>query len=232
MSAPTSTVQEIFDQARSVYLNDTDAKVWSNNKLLPMLKAAYDSFQTVLANNDLSTIDAIDIPAHIVLAAATTYGTLPIDFVWPVKLEERAQGSTDLYTAMVQTRWENNLKPTTTLNYWSFRGDDLLFPGATTNREVLLYYKKLYPAFPTGSGDPVIDVSTVIRGHSLAALSAKVAMLVHTFINQNTTLADLCEKTYQDETFKVVNIYIKKGQSLPARPRPYRVNYRLGGFGY
>jgi len=231
MSAPDTTVQIILDQSRSVYLNDPDARVWSNSKLLPMLKAAYDSFQTVLANNDLSTIDAIDVPSHIIAAGTTTYGVLPTDFVWPVKLEERSPGSGSLYTPMTQMRWSSNIEAGISLNYWSFRGDEILFPDAITNREVRLYYKKLYPDLPVGSGDPIIDVSTTIRGHSLAALSAKVAMLVHTFISQNTTLGDLCEKTYQDETFKVVNIYIKKGQSLPSRPKPYRVNHRLGGIG-
>lgn len=231
MSAPTNTVQEILDRSRSVYLNDPDAKVWSNTKLLPFLKSAYDDYQTELANNDLSTIDEV-APPLIITAGTTVYSPLPTDFVWPVKLEERLSGSDDLYTLMRQLRWTNNVRrtPDTRLDFYNYIGDAINFPEASVDVEVLLYYKKLYPLFPDQSGEPIVDKTTNVRGHAMAAISAKVAELIHRFVNQNTTLADLCEAQSKGEAFKVVNLYIKAAQAIPARPRPYRSYFRLGGY--
>lgn len=225
----TSTVQEILDRARGIYLNDPNARTYPNDKLIPQLKAAYDDLQTEYQENGLSTIDEIAAPVTIT-AGITTYGTLPTDFVWPVKLEERIAGSTDLYTPMRQLRWEANITPDTQLNYWAYREDTILFPEATTNREVRLYYQKLYPDFPVGTGDPVIDATTNVLGHAIAALAARIAWYVHIFINQNSTLADLCMREWENEKFMVINLYVKAGQSIPARPRPFRTFYRLGNF--
>lgn len=229
MSAPTTTVNDIFDRARGVYLNDADGRVWPNAKLVPFLKASYDMYQTELANNALSTLDTIASPVTI-LAGATTYGTLPTDFVWPIKLEERTPGSVELYSPMYQFRWENNIRQGDILLYWSFRGDAILFPGALTDREVLLYYQKLYPDFPAGTGDPVIDKTTSVYGHALAALSAGIAAFIHKFVTQNNTMADSCNGIAKDETFKVINLYVKAAQSIPSRPRPFRTFWRLGGY--
>jgi len=231
MSAPITTVQDIFDRARAVYLNDFAGRVWPNDKLAPFLKSAYDNYQTILVNNDLSTLDAIASPVTI-LAGATDYGTLPTDFVFPTMLQERASGSTDLYVNMQQRRWTNNTKADDSLNYWAFIGDAITFPAALTDRQVLLYYKKLYPAFPDGTGNPIIDATTVVRGHAMAALSAEIAAVIHFFVSQNTTLAQMAHQVYEDETFKVVNMYVKSAQAIPSRPRPFRPFWKLGGYGW
>jgi len=229
MPALTSTVQEIFDRCRSVYLNDPDGRVFTNSKLVPILKAAYDDLQTEYIANDLSTLDKVASPVTI-LAPATSYGTLPSDFIWPIKLEERASGSSNLYSPMSQLKFVNNITPDTALNYWQFMGDVINFPAATTNREVLLYYKKIYPDFPDGTGDPVIDKSTSVLGHSISAMSARIGELVQRFQLQNTTLADLCNKEWEGNVFSVVNEYVKRAQAIPARPRPFRTFWRLGGY--
>jgi len=229
MPAITSTVQEIFDRARGAYLNDPDARVFTNAKLVPVLKSSYDDLQTDLVANDLSTVDAIAAPA-IIAAGSTSYGTLPSDFIWPVKLEERASGSTDLYNPMTQLRWTNNITIDTSLNYWNFIGDSIDFPAASTNREVLLYYKKVYPDFPTGTGDPVIDATTNVLGHSISAMAARIAEYVHRFQLQNITLADQCRADYESNKFAIINEYVKRAQAIPARPRPFRTFWRLGAF--
>src|SRR5215468_2490293 len=191
MAYPTATVQEIFDEARSIYLNDADAKVYKNDKLLPFYKTAYDRYQVKLLQNALSTLDAVDTP-KVITAGSTTYGTLPSDFAFPLKMEERLNGSpsTTLYTPMIQSRWVQNVAVNTELNLWAFRADGIEFPGASTDRQVRLYYKRLYPQVPAQSGDPIIDVSTIAYGHAKTALAAKIAGLLQRHINQNITLAD------------------------------------------
>lgn len=223
MPGPTCPLQEIFDRARGTYLNDADARVWLNAKLLPYFKTAYDEYQTILNNNDLETIDAIADPL-VIPAGIIIYNPLPPDFVWPVKLEERDAGSTALYDMMTPLRWNINIQPTTRFNYWSFYGDAITFPEATTDREVLLYYKQLYPVLPDTSGDPVIDKITTIYGHSLSALAARTAGLIQRFALQNFSLADQCDGTWEKESFNVVNMYTKKRQAIPARPKPFRAN--------
>jgi hypothetical protein len=221
MPAPTTTLQEILDRARTIYLNDANGRVWLNEKLIPFFKTAYDELQTEYNNNDLQTIDAIADPLTIT-TSTIVYSPLPADFVWPVKLEERAAGSNDIYTPMSQLRWNVNIAPGSMLVWWSFYGDAITFPEHTTDREVLLYYKQLYPDLPEGSGDPIVDNTTSIYGHALSATAARIAGLIHRYVNQNQAMAEQCDATWEKEKFSVINMYTKKKQAIPARPRPFR----------
>jgi hypothetical protein len=206
------TAKDIMDAARESYLNDAPAILFTDAKLLPLLKMVHGFLETTLEENNIPCKHEI-APVKIIATGETGYLPLPKDMIWPIKLEERLSGSSDLFQPMTQKRWEPQLQQTDKLSYWVWRLDEIKFLGATTDREVLLYYQKTFPS--------VEDVDQIVYGKAEQYLAAKLAAMAHMFIQQNETLASICDKTAQGNLDQIINIQTKKSQSLPVRRRPY-----------
>ena len=214
----SDSVQEVLDRARQAYLNDKDAITFTNTVLLPILKEAYDQFQSQLQLNNLQLTNSI---AEIPVPAGSLTLSQPGDFMYPVNLEERDLTSTDPadYVAMEQMTWEPSRQQSTNLLQWVYRNGDVKFIGATTARKVKLYYQS---AFPT-----IQDGLSLVKGNSISYLAAKTAAIAHLFINQNETLAEQANSIAQQQMREVVQIAVKRTQSLWARRRPYRPFWRF-----
>lgn len=180
-----ATPSEIMLEAAGVFLNDTPRSLFTDAVLLPFLKRAFKDLLLELDKKGISQTSevsaAITIPAST--TSMTTAGVLPADFISPTKIEERRNGSSDLYTPMVEKDWESNILQTESLRYWAFREDDIKFPGATTIRQILLYYRK-------GLTVPVVLTNPLGLVNVENYLSAQTAGYAAKFILQSDTRAE------------------------------------------
>jgi hypothetical protein len=181
-----ATPSEIMQEAAGVFLNDTPRTLWTNAILLPFLKRAFKDLLLELDKKNISQTKEIAAPITVpalVVSLTTPVVLLPTNFITPVKIEERADGSSDLYTPMEEKDWEANIIQTERLRYWTYREDDIKFPGATTNRQILLYYQKGL-TIPVDLDDP-IGLTNVE-----SFLSAQTAGYAAKFILQSDTRAE------------------------------------------
>jgi hypothetical protein len=206
------TALDIMNAARENYLNDAPAVLFTDAKLLPLLRTVHGFLETELEGNNIPCKHEI-APVKVITAGETGYLPLPKDMIWPIKMEERLSSSSDLFQPMTQKRWEPQLQLTDKLSYWVWRLDEIKFLGATTDREVLLYYQKAFPSVDT--------VDEIVYGKAEQYLVAKLAAMAHMFIQQNETLAGICDKAAQNNLDQIINIQTKKSQSLPVRRKPY-----------
>lgn len=206
------TAQDIINDARSVYLNDPNGGLYSNSKLLPYVKRASDYLETSLEENNIVSKNKTESPIKV-RVGATELSPLPADFIWPIELLERASGSLDPYIPMNQRPWEPQIALGDRLVYWTWREDKIKLTGALTEREVLLRYQRAFS---------IINVaSDAVYGYAKQYLSSKTAALAHIFVSQNETLANLCDQEAEDNLESIINIQVKKTQSMPVRRRPY-----------
>lgn len=82
---------------------------------------------------------------------------LPSDMLFPLRVWERASGTTDTFSPI--TRITNGLPPrdqTTYFSQWEWRYERINFCGATSQRDIRIRYACLLPTF----FDPELDYST------------------------------------------------------------------------
>lgn len=203
-------VKDILALSKAVYLNDPSGSVFTDSKLLPLFKEAYGYLQTDLQENGLQCSNGV-ADGIIVKTGKTTLPYLPGDFAWPIDLEERLSGSSDLYQPMVNRRWIPSVLQTDKLIYWDWNGEFINFVGATTDRDIRIKYLKDFPA--------VVSELSYARGKAEQFLSAKVAALAHIFISQNQTLAQAANDVAEENLEQIINMFAKK--QMPVRQKPY-----------
>jgi hypothetical protein len=210
---PGVTAQSVMDEARGVYLNDVGNTLFTNTILLPFLKSAYEDFRNECALNEIS--EGYRRVNSTIAALATTYGTLPTDFLLPLMLEERTSGSTDLFVTMTEVRLLPEQAQNTALNYWNWFDTGIGFIGATQANQVrLTYYWDFTP-------DTITAGTTDLRANGRAFLSAKVAAKAHKFINQNDGLSSDCNALAEQQLQKIIGIMVKGRQNLSVRQVPF-----------
>lgn len=199
-------------------INDVDAENFDDDRLIPYMAMAMRDLVSKLELNEIPSYNEISavIP---VLALATTL-TLPADFRTPIKLEERAQGDTsNLFVKMDQKEWEPNMFPQTSLLYWTYREDSIKFLGATTNRDVKLYYQTI--------GQAISSVNSVITVIGLEnVLGLLTAQLFATFGLRNLEIAGFIEKQFERQWDEFSRRRVKGNQSMPIKRPSFRERRR------
>lgn len=209
---PDITAGEVFNSAR-VYLNDPNTTLWTDARLLPYLKEAYEYGRNEQASKDLPNSYKTD--TQTVVAGQTTLATPPSDLLLPIKLAERTPGTTDPFVPMSEAVWDINATPVSVLQSWNWRNQQINFLGALEDREVITYY--LGDMNPTG-----IDVSSSnLLGNIRVFLGAKVAALVLAFSQQDFTKAKVADGIAEEQLEKIISTQLKYRQSIVRRPRPF-----------
>lgn len=207
-----------LDSART-YLNDTGAQIWTNTVLLPYLKEAHKDLLLVLWLNGIPVIREKSASINVTAGALTL--TLPSDFIEPIWLKERAQGSSDDWIPMAERDFEPDIRQDTTLKYWAYREEAINFVGATTNRSVLLQYWKSIADIVDATSPLGFIFAELFIGPQTAAYAANSV--------GNTTLAG--ELAYTNgvnvgvagaRLDMIIRANVKGMQNLPARRVPYR----------
>src|SRR5438477_4768107 len=159
-SSAYNTAGQITSLVRSL-LNDAQGNLFTDSVLLPYANSAYRKVQRALGNtgaggflNDdallvVAAIPAPDASLQVALTDATAPpNQLPTDLLVPLKLWERANGSTDEFVEMIDLTEHGGLPSEpqgVCLNYWEWRAEGLFFIGATQDTQIRLRYEKAYP---------------------------------------------------------------------------------------
>lgn len=216
----TFLASDVFDGARSPFLNDSAAALFTNATLLPHLKAANEELEQLLIICGTSvqrqvTSSPLAITAGV--SSITIGALLPTDFLFPIELKERASGgaATD-WVPMTELEWSpEEITPTSSFTYWAFRNNGIYFPAATTNREILLKYERQL-AVITGPTSPV-DFYLSKR-----FLCARVAELAARYTGQNKSYADdLAIREVEPRKLDIERMFVLDGQSLRARRQKF-----------
>jgi len=155
-----NTAGQITALVRSL-LNDAAGNLFTDTLLLPYVNSAYRKVQRALANIESGTfltdnvllivpaVAAADPSLQVSITDATAPpNQLPTDLLVPMKLWERASGSSDDFIEMTDLTGHGGLPSepqTQMLRYWEWRADGLYFLGATQDTQIRLRYQKSYP---------------------------------------------------------------------------------------
>lgn len=173
---------DVMGDAAAV-LNDVARNLYTNTIQLPYIGMANGELQDVLLSYGIDiqrkNSAAIDVAAGALVVA------LPADFLVPIKLYERADGSTSEadWVPMHEQDSLVGFMQTSTLGVWSFYDNKVNLAGSTVNREVLMEYERSLASVATASSP--VDADKFQR-----YLSRKTAELCARFVGMNSTLAD------------------------------------------
>ena len=228
------TAEDVFDETRAL-LNDVSEQLFINSVLLPYLNKAYDEMQEIFEENDIPvqsqrTSPAITVPANttqIVYDAVGPAPSLPDDLLFPVRMWERDVGSTSEgdWIMMVPKRWEPLVQKTTTLQFWTWRKEQIFLVGATQAREVKIDYKQQLVPITAGADD-----MTPFRAKTF--LASRTALLASFMIGENETRAATLQQDAELAMKRLINRYTLMRQDTPVRRRPFRIGRGTWGGGY
>ncbi len=143
--------------------------------------------------------------------------TLPGDMVGPLRLQERATGSTQQFIPMfpVNDGLPSRVKQGRLIE-WEWRGDALWFVGATQSNDVRLRYNTFLPELIlTGVGSP----SSVLILRSDRALAYKMAQIFAE--GRGSELAGSFETSYQAFLKRMTSRTARRKQRGQHRRKPY-----------
>lgn len=212
------TVAEVAAGAAAL-LNDSAQSMFTTDVMLPYIRHAY---QDMLLEVDLKQLSLDDVISNaiVVTAGATTLGaSLPVDMIAPTKLEERARGSTDPFVEMTQKEWTDDYVPSESLRYWSLRNNIINFPGATTDRDVKLYYDTDLDAALNAASVIPLERAEQYLSHRSGELAAK-------YVLQDEIRAGFLSDDAKEALSKLMGTLVRRRQSLPARRKPFGARWR------
>lgn len=205
---------EVIAEARKVYLNDPDGEQFPDAAMLPMLSKAYTELRNELEINSASEV--IEVSAVIDVAAGASVLTLPSDFLSAIKLEEKADGSSDPFTEVELIEQEPGEDPGVDgIIYWIIRENDIKINTPLTARDVrLTYYKSLVDITGTSTAIPILS--------SKSFLAARSAELAARFLGNNMTLSQVIALDAAAALSVLIRTSVKKSQSFSVRRRRFR----------
>lgn len=213
------TAGAVMDQAAAL-LNDPSKVDYTYTVQLPYLKSAYNKLQLRLHSLGLPVIEEISSTIDVAINATTV--TYPADLVQPIKLEERLDGTSDLFVKVEKIDDIPEMDPVSNIMYWNWREEVIYINPPTTAREVLLkYFKSLTAIADQSTNIPVIN--------SLEYLANKTAALCARFIGENPTRADSLDILAAEALDLLLGNEIKNKQNQPKRPKGYGYRRRQSG---
>lgn len=215
---PTVTVNNVVSEAQSM-LNDVGQSLFTLAILLPFINKAYDELQNDLIDNGVQVLN--EISATLSITAGTTtinpQSVIGTNFVEPVRLQERDGASTneDDWVDMDEQDWEPSEAQQTVLGVWVWREQQINFRGATTDRDVRVFYHKALSVFTVGG-----DAVGIERAKTF--LAARTAALAAGLIGENWSRAEALQADADKHKEILLSIYAKKRQNIPKRRRALR----------
>ena len=208
-----STVKDALDIARSM-LNDDVMLVWGDMTLMPKFKQAHVEMESKLILNGIFVAHEATASLVVPRGAMDLGINQPPDMVIPLKMKEYAAGeSAERALIMVQKDFLPTDVPAESLRVWCWREEKISFIGATTDRQVLLYYNKRLTC-PALVSDPLpVITSEAYLGPKIAAL----ACLSVGNMDGGQMWAGLAEENLS----KLVRTQVKSQQTLPSRKLPF-----------
>lgn len=181
-----NTAGQITTLVRSL-LNDAAGNLFTDAVLLPYVNSSYRKVQralatvqagTFLTDNVLLVVPAVaeaDASAQVSITDATAPpNQLPPDLLVPLRLWERAAGSSRNFTEMADVTGHGGLPSESqgqTLRWWEWRADGLYFVGALGDVQIRLRYQKSYPDLTDDSSPVLVRQAQEAIAYAAAALA-------------------------------------------------------------
>ena len=226
-SSAYNTAGQITSLVRSL-LNDAQGNLFTDTVLLPYLNSAYRKLQRAIGNaggGGFIQDDALLVVAEVAqqdpsLQVSISDGTappnqLPTDLLMPLKLWERANGSSDDFIEMVDLTRHGGLPSRDqdiTLSVWEWRADGLWFVGATQDTQIRLRYLKAYPDFTDASSPVLVRNAQEALAYATAALAGW---------SRGSPLAEKWDDAASDAIEDLVSAAVRREQQSCRRRRPY-----------
>jgi len=221
MAPPTVLASDVMDSAAAL-LNDTLRALYTNAVQLPYLKMANESIEQILQTY------GIDIQrknsAAIDVATGVLAVPLPNDFLMPIELYERIEGSTSESDWVPMFEQDNlvGFVQTSLLGVWSYNNNAINLTGATSDREVLLVYERSLASLASASSP--IDVDKLKR-----YLSRKTAELCARYVGRNSIDADeLLSREVKPAEDDLVRIFVNDMQGQRKRRGSFGRGHSVG----
>jgi len=209
----------------AAYLNDNTRSIFTYAAQLPYLRTAFRELEELYQANSVPVTNA-QVQNLIIAVGVTDIGgptgpALPNDFIEPIKLYERQQGSTYDFVEMTHREFlPTNQVPLNLLTFWSFEDQIIKLLEATSIMEVLLRYTaKSFGNIENENTQIRISNTRTFLGYRTAALCAE-------FIGENTERAQSLNIMAQLAVDRVLNITTKGRQNIATRRRPFLAGYK------
>ena len=226
-SSAYNTAGQITSLVRSL-LNDAQGNLFTDAVLLPYANSAYRKVQRALGNAGaggfisddallvVAAVTAQDASLQVSITDATAPpNQLPTDLLVPVKLWERASGSSDDFAEMVDLTRHGGLPSRvqdTVLSVWEWRADGLYFLGATQDTQIRLRYLKAYPDLSDATSPVLIRNAQEAIAYATAALAGWA---------RGSPLAEKWDDAAGDALEDLVVQAVRREQQTSRRRRPF-----------
>jgi len=226
-SSAYNTAGQITSLVRSL-LNDAQGNLFTDTLLLPYLNSAYRKVQRAIGNaggggfiqDDVLLVVSAVAQQDPSLQVSITDSTappnqLPTDLLLPLKIWERANGSSDDFVEMVDLTRHGGLPSCDqdiTLGVWEWRADGLWFVGATQDTQIRLRYFKAYPDFTDSTSPVLVRNAQEALAYATAALAGWA---------RGSPLAEKWDDAASDAIEDLVQAAVKREQQSTRRRRPY-----------
>ena len=226
-SSAYNTAGQITSLVRSL-LNDAQGNLFTDTLLLPYLNSAYRKVQRAIGNAGgggfiqddvvlvVTAVGQQDSSVQVSISDATAPpNQLPTDLLVPLKLWERANGSSDDFAEMVDLTRQGGLPSRVqdiTLSVWEWRADGLWFLGATQDTQIRLRYLKAYPDFTDATSPVLVRNAQEALAYATAALAGW---------SRGSPLAEKWDDAAGDAIEDLVVAAVRREQQSARRRRPY-----------
>jgi hypothetical protein len=205
--------------------------------LLPYANSAYRKLQRALGNGGgggfiqddvllvVAAVPAADASLQVSISDATAApNQLPTDLLVPLKLWERASGSSDDFSEMVDLTRHGGLPSRlqdVSLNVWEWRADGLYFLGATQDVQIRLRYAKAYPDLTDATSAVLIRNAQEAIAYATAALAGWA---------RGSPLAEKWDGAASDAIEDLVVAAVRREQQSSHRRRPFSARSGYAAF--
>lgn len=226
-SSAYNTAGQITALVRSL-LNDSQGNLFTDSLLLPYVNSAYRKMQRAIGNAGaggfiqddallvVSAISAVDTSLQVSINDATAPpNQLPTDLLFPLKIWERPNGSTQDFVEMVDLSQHGGLPSRaqdTTLSCWEWRADGIYFLGATQDTQIRLRYLKAYPDLTDATSPVLVRNAQEAIAYASAALAAW---------SRGSPLAEKWDDAAADAIEDLVSAAVRREQNTSRRRRPF-----------
>lgn len=197
-------------------LNDQARAFYTDVNMLPHLKKSNEDLELILIASGAAvqrqeSSTPIQVPVNVNNQVLTG---IPDMFV-PIRVIERASGSSDVFVLLDERAWEPNIRAASSLGYWTFRNNQIIFPPVSTAREVKVdYWRQLSPILNASSVEEILLSKTY--------LASRLAELCARYVGQNSEIADsLRDNEVSQAQDKLETIYVKNTQGSRSRRRRF-----------
>lgn len=205
-------------------LNDPGGLNYGAAIIDPFIAAAYLELQDEFTINNCSinlvATGTLAVTAGLVKATHPSDASVGLHYdpylIFPFELSEKDVGTTDdNYVMMQRVREIPDVKQDTSLNWWNWIHQDIIFLGSTAARTVRYrYFRDL--------GDVVgAEVNAILPINCINFLAYRAAAEIALLIMENPERAEALAQAGKSSLDRIISIAVSSSQNAPIKQRPF-----------